>query len=172
MRSTRTRLATRALLLLVTGLVVLAPSACGGTSGDEQTDDAAALTERVKDLEQQLADRSTSTTLTTVPPTAPPTTVPPATAPSTTSPPTTMPPTTAGSALMPDVVCMNLQEAQDTIQQTGVFLSRSFDATGAGRMQVLDSNWVVVSQAPEPGAPITEGSANLGVVKIGEPSPC
>ena len=43
--------------------------------------------------------------------------------------------------LMPDVVCMSLQDAQDTIQSAGVFFSRSDDATGDGRMQVVDDNW-------------------------------
>lgn len=67
---------------------------------------------------------------------------------------------------------MGLQDAQDLIQEHGVFFSRSFDATGAGRMQVLDRNWIVVSQEPAPGTPIGEGDANLGAVKIGEPNNC
>jgi beta-lactam-binding protein with PASTA domain len=73
---------------------------------------------------------------------------------------------------MPNVVCMNLQDAQDTIQAAGVFFSRSKDATGKGRMQVLDRNWIVVAQAPAPGSLIGEGEAVLSVVKIGEPSSC
>lgn len=86
---------------------------------------------------------------------------------------TTMSPT-AGSAAepvkvpMPDVVGMNLQAAQDHIQTLGVFFSRSEDATGAGRAQVLDRNWVVVGQTPEPGVLIGEGDALLYVTKIGE----
>ena len=75
-------------------------------------------------------------------------------------------------AVMPDVVCMNLQDAQDTIQTTGVFFSRSRDATGEGRHQIIDSNWQVVAQAPAPGTPIGEFEAVLDVVKYGEPSPC
>ncbi|MEU2090904.1 PASTA domain-containing protein [Nocardia beijingensis] len=73
---------------------------------------------------------------------------------------------------MPYVVCMNLQDAQDTIQEAGVFFSRSKDATGKGRMQVMDRNWIVVAQSPAPGTMIGEGEAVLSVVKIGEPSPC
>jgi len=73
---------------------------------------------------------------------------------------------------MPDVVCMNLQDAQDLIQTTGVFFSRSEDATGQGRLQVIDSNWQVVEQTPAPGSPIGEGDAVLSVVKYGESSPC
>lgn len=72
--------------------------------------------------------------------------------------------------LMPAVVCMNLQEAQDEIQDHGVFLSRSEDATGQGRNQINDSNWQVVGQSPEQGTPIGEGEAVLYVVKYGEQS--
>lgn len=72
--------------------------------------------------------------------------------------------------LMPDVLCMDLQSAQDEIQDHGVFLSGSTDATGQGRSQVIDSNWVVVDQSPEPGSPIDEGDAELFVVKFGEES--
>ncbi|WP_327147255.1 hypothetical protein [Nocardia sp. NBC_01329] len=78
----------------------------------------------------------------------------------------------AVKATMPAVVCMNLQAAQDLIQTTGVFLSRSEDATGRGRNQVVDRNWVVVAQTPEAGSPIGEGEAVLSVVKVGEPNDC
>jgi hypothetical protein len=78
----------------------------------------------------------------------------------------------AVAATMPDVVCMNLQAAQDRIQAAGVFFSRSADATGAGRRQVVDSNWIVVGQTPSAGATVGELEAVLSAVKIGEPSPC
>lgn len=74
---------------------------------------------------------------------------------------------------MPSVVCMNLQAAQDFIQaETGVFYSRSEDASGADRSQLIDSNWIVVAQSPAPGTPIGEGDALLSAVKIGEPNSC
>jgi hypothetical protein len=53
-----------------------------------------------------------------------------------------------------------------------VFFSRSHDATGRDRMQLLDSNWQVVAQTPAPGTPIGELEAVLDVVEFGEPSPC
>lgn len=74
--------------------------------------------------------------------------------------------------LMPEVVCMGLQEAQDEIQDHGVFYSKSVDATGADRMQILDRNWVVVEQEPAPGTPIGEGDAILHVVKYSETDAC
>lgn len=78
----------------------------------------------------------------------------------------------AAPSLMPNVVCMNLQDAQDTIQAEGVYYSRSRDDTGRGRNQVLDRNWVVVSQSPSAGQPIGEGEAVLSAVKLGEPGDC
>lgn len=74
--------------------------------------------------------------------------------------------------LMPDVVCMDLQAAQDEIQDHGVFLSRSEDATGQGRRQLFDRNWVVVAQDPAPGEPIGERDALLSVVKDDETDEC
>jgi hypothetical protein len=74
--------------------------------------------------------------------------------------------------MMPNVVCRNLQEAQDTIQRAGVFFSRSRDATGQGRAQIIDNNWLVVRQEPAPGTPITENQPILYVVKYGETNPC
>ena len=70
--------------------------------------------------------------------------------------------------LMPNVLCMNLQEAQDEIQDHGVFFSRSQDASGQDRFQMNDSNWIVVDQSPSVGTSIGEGDAMLSVVKIGE----
>lgn len=97
----------------------------------------------------------------------------PTAAPTTTTPPEPIPaPTTTPPAIMPNVVCMNLQAAQDAIQAAGVFFSRSFDASGQDRSQLVDSNWIVVSQDPAPGSPVGEAEANLGAVKTGEPSPC
>ena len=69
---------------------------------------------------------------------------------------------------MPDVVGLNLQEAQDQIQEAGVFSRAARTATGEGRHQVMDRNWIVVGQNIEPGTPFGEGDAVLSVVKKGE----
>lgn len=74
--------------------------------------------------------------------------------------------------LMPNVVCMELQKAQNLIQDHGVFYSKSVDASGKGRRQLIDRNWIVVAQKPEAGTKIGEGDAVLSVVKKGEKSPC
>ena len=78
----------------------------------------------------------------------------------------------AAVATMPNVVCMDLQAAQNEIQAAGVFFSRSEDASGEGRMQINDSNWIVVDQSPGAGEMIGEGEAVLSVVKDDEPSGC
>ena len=70
--------------------------------------------------------------------------------------------------VMPDVLCLGLQEAQDVIQDQGVFYSQSEDASGKGRKQLVDSNWIVVEQNLEPGTPFSEGDAVLGVIKDDE----
>lgn len=84
----------------------------------------------------------------------------------------TSPPPTEVTILkgtMPNVVCMNLQDAQDFIQEvTGVFLSQSVDASGLGRQQLLDRNWTVIGQTPAPGTAIGEGEAILEVLKEAE----
>lgn len=73
--------------------------------------------------------------------------------------------------VVPDVVCLDLQAAQDAMQAAGFFNLRSEDASGQGRQQVIDRNWVVIDQSvaagsrPEPLAVIT-----LTAVKFGEPT--
>lgn len=124
------------------------------------------------------ASDTTSVASTTVAPTTTTTTRPvvvapePAQASADVPPAVVTPKAVAAPVLMPPVVCMNLQAAQNLIQDAGVFFSRSEDASGAGRMQVNDSNWIVVDQSPAVGVPIEEGDAVLSVVKISEPNNC
>jgi beta-lactam-binding protein with PASTA domain len=72
--------------------------------------------------------------------------------------------------VMPDVVCMDLQAAQDTLQSADFFLLASKDAIG-DRHQILDRDWVVIGQTPAAGThgfPTTR--VTLTVVKYGEPT--
>lgn len=138
--------------VIAAALAVLA--ACGSPEPDTESYTAVASAVPV---------RITTVTLTAPAPTPAPRSAGTETAPSVAD---------TATATMPAVVCMNLQAAQDLIQTTGVFYSRSEDATGRGRSQVVDRNWVVVAQRPEPGTPIGEGDAVLSVVKVGEPTDC
>ena len=69
---------------------------------------------------------------------------------------------------MPNVICLTLQDAQDLIQDQGVFYSRSQDATGQDRNQLADSNWIVIDQNIRPGEQFSEGDAILQVLKQDE----
>ena len=70
--------------------------------------------------------------------------------------------------LMPNVICLTLQMAQNLIQDQGVFLSYSQDATGQNRNQLVDSNWIVIEQNLRPGEQFSEGDAVLQVLKTDE----
>ena len=70
---------------------------------------------------------------------------------------------------MPDTVGQNLQYAQDSLQALGSYLMDQTDASGLGRMQINDSNWVVCSQDPAPGSIVAISTVvALAAVKIGE----
>lgn len=145
--------------MIVAAFAATALTACSGESADTKPTSTTAAPTTTSALVTTTTAAPVATT-TAVSPVAPPPVATPAAAPA------------AVPAMMPDVVCMNLQDAQDTIQAAGVFFSRSADATGAGRRQVVDSNWIVVDQTPSAGSPFGEIEAVLSAVKIGEPSPC
>lgn len=64
----------------------------------------------------------------------------------------TEPPTTAAeTCTVPDVVGMVHQAAQDTMQAAGLFKLREEDATGQGRMLVIDRNWTTTAQSVAAG---------------------
>ncbi|WP_327581414.1 PASTA domain-containing protein [Nonomuraea sp. NBC_00507] len=70
---------------------------------------------------------------------------------------------------LPDVVGMNLQEGQDTLQAAGFYVLNDKDATGQNRLQVLDRNWVVTKQSPAAGRKVsTDTLITLYAKKIGE----
>jgi len=53
---------------------------------------------------------------------------------------------------VPNVVGLDHQLAQDTMQAAGLYNLAEEDATGQGRMLLWDRNWTVVEQWPLPGA--------------------
>ena len=71
--------------------------------------------------------------------------------PLTTTPPP--PPTsTARTGVVPNVIGVNHQLAQDTMQAAGFYYLTEEDASGQKRLLINDRNWVVVSQSPAGGA--------------------
>jgi hypothetical protein len=85
--------------------------------------------------------------------------------------PTDPAPTKPPAGVIPKVVCLDLQRAQDSMQAAGYLNLLSRDGTGRGRSQLLDRNWVVTAQAPAPGArPALTSRVMLTAVKYGEPT--
>lgn len=71
--------------------------------------------------------------------------------------------------VIPNVVCRDLQAAQDALQAAGFFVLASVDGSGKGRRQLIDRNWVVTEQSVAPGSrPVRSTRVLLTVVKIGE----
>ncbi|CAO5157225.1 PASTA domain-containing protein [Frankia sp. AiPs1] len=71
---------------------------------------------------------------------------------------------------VPNVVGMNHQTAQDTLQAAGFYNLAEQDATGQGRFLVLDRNWHVVSQSPAGGTVIgTDSQVMLRSKKYTDP---
>lgn len=70
-----------------------------------------------------------------------------------------------GLVTVPNAVGMNYQDAQDLWRGLGLIVMPAEDATGAHRLPVIDSNWVVVGQDPAPGTPLSRGSKIRATVK-------
>lgn len=84
--------------------------------------------------------------------TATPTATPTATAPAAPSSQVEEPP--PDTAVVPDVVGLDHQLAQDTLQAAGYYLLTEEDVTGRGRLILWDRNWVVVEQSPAGGTAV------------------
>ena len=149
------------------GVVVIVAAAINGAREPTTTDPAGGLPATTN-----TSAAPTTQTSTTPSPAAPPaeTTAaavvrePPA------SPATT--PATEPTYTMPALDGMNLQLAQDTLQALGSYLMDQQDASGLGRVQVIDSNWQVCSQDPGPGSVIPESTlVTLAAVKLDETCP-
>ena len=61
-----------------------------------------------------------------------------------------------GNIRVPDVEGKDHQLAQDTMQAAGLYNLSEEDATGQGRMLILDRNWTVVEQDPPAGSMVSE----------------
>ncbi len=88
---------------------------------------------------------------------------------------TTGDPTAPTSWAMPDLVGVDLQTAQEAVQQLSgyaVAVTTARDATGRDRDQVFDRDWLVCRQSVEVGAEITSDTMiDFEVVLLAEPCP-
>jgi hypothetical protein len=66
---------------------------------------------------------------------------------------------------VPDGVGLDYQSAQDLWRDAGLHVAPAEDATGANRIPVIDSNWIVVSQKPKAGSMVEAGSFITATVK-------
>jgi hypothetical protein len=70
---------------------------------------------------------------------------------------------------VPNVVSLVHQTAQDTMQASGLYMLTEEDATGQGRMLVLDRNWVTTAQSVPAGQVLDcNTTIKLSAKKIGE----
>ncbi|MET9019017.1 PASTA domain-containing protein [Actinopolymorpha sp. NPDC004070] len=74
-------------------------------------------------------------------------------------------------ALLPDLVGMGLQSAQEAARGAGFANLISHDALGRGRREILDRSWRVCGQSPAPGRWARDSPVDLGAVRLGERSP-
>ncbi|MEV6250653.1 PASTA domain-containing protein [Streptomyces sp. NPDC051742] len=102
---------------------------------------------------------------------SPPSETPTVTETGTTAAPEVTTPDAGEQGKLPNMVGMDLQLAQDTSQAAGFYGLASTDATGAGRLQVIDRNWVVCSQDPAAGQHPTNTTVTFSVVKDDESCP-
>jgi beta-lactam-binding protein with PASTA domain len=66
---------------------------------------------------------------------------------------------------VPVGVGLDYQSAQDLWRAAGLHVAPAKDATGANRLPVIDSNWIVVSQDPKGGSTVEAGSFITATVK-------
>lgn len=101
-------------------------------------------------------------TVTATAPAPPPTTQAPAPAATQAAP----QPAQAGVVVVPDFTqSPNYQDAQDLARGLGLTVLPGVDATGANRIPVLDSGWIVVSQDVPAGSEVAPGTSITMTVK-------
>jgi hypothetical protein len=76
--------------------------------------------------------------------------------------------TRPGEPIVPDVVGMRLPEAKKRLAMQGYPKVAQVDATGQGRRVVNADNWVVRSQVPVAGSPLTPGATVT--LRVGKPT--
>ena len=69
---------------------------------------------------------------------------------------------------LPNMVGMNLQSAQDCLQERGFWLLDDQPESGESRFQINDDNWTVTRQSPEPGMYSEDASITLYARKTGD----
>jgi len=66
---------------------------------------------------------------------------------------------------VPNGVGLDYQSAQDLWRAAGLHVAPAKDATGANRIPLIDSNWIVLSQDPEAGSRVAVDSFITATIK-------
>lgn len=66
---------------------------------------------------------------------------------------------------VPNGVGMDYQSAQDLWRSAGLIVAPATDATGAHRLPLIDSNWVVLAQDLKAGSKVPDGTLITATVK-------
>jgi hypothetical protein len=74
-------------------------------------------------------------------------------------------PPAAAEIAVPNGVGLNYQAAQDLWRAAGLHVMPAHDATGADRLPIIDSNWVVVAQDLKAGTHVPADSLITATVK-------
>ncbi|XVU22914.1 PASTA domain-containing protein [Actinoplanes sp. CA-054009] len=157
-----------AVLILCVGGTVIAAVSSG--NAEDSFADGYAQGAAAQASAQQTTAATATTSAVPAQPAELPTTAPATTKPvSTTAAATTKPvPTTAAAPAkvkVPSGVGLDYQSAQDLWRAAGLVVAPAKDATGAHRLPVIDSNWVVLGQDLKPGSTVESGSLITATVK-------
>ena len=142
----------RARMWCAAGLAALALVGCG--AADQSSQDVNRLEQRVKDAEQKAADAQA--TAAAAAKSAEKSDDSTASEPAAADTPDESSSRGSACVKVPNVVGKDHQLAQDTMQAAGLYMLQEEDATGQGRMLILDRNWTTVRQRPTAGKCVSE----------------
>lgn len=82
-----------------------------------------------------------------------------------------LPSISVDKGIVPNVVCHDLQDAQDALRKAGYYVLIAKDGLAQHRYPLVDRDWIVVGQSAEPGSsPKRTSVIQVTVVKYGEPT--
>jgi hypothetical protein len=147
----------KAMIVVVGCLIALTNIGCGAAQ-EQPAQDVDRLEQRVKDAEQKAADAQATAAAAAD-----------QAAETSDAAVDSDPATSSGCIKVPDVVGKDHQLAQDTMQAAGLYMLQEEDASGQGRMLLVDRNWTTVRQRPSAGKCVSEDTEiMLYAVKDGE----
>lgn len=134
--------------------LALAAAGCGATTSSSDNEKMQELEQRVQDAESQAADAKADAEAARADDASSDATPDAEELADDTK--TTDETSDGGCIKVPNVVGKDHQLAQDTMQAAGLYVLSEEDATGQGRMLLLDRNWTTVRQRPKAGSCVSE----------------